>query len=72
MNLILHDPDISLPDEDGEDGEDDEDLEKNSYYGWDIDQWERNGPRDKDLTLPVMQENSVDHVIPVIVKVEDN
>ncbi|KIL64828.1 hypothetical protein M378DRAFT_564851 [Amanita muscaria Koide BX008] len=71
-NLILHDPDVSLPEEDEDEGEDDEDLGKDSYYGWDLDQWERNGPRDKDLTLPMMQENGVDRIIPVIVEVEDN
>ena len=70
--LILHDPDVSLPDEDEDEGEDDEDLGEDSYYGWDLDQWERNGPRDKDLTLPVVQENGVDRIIPVILEVEDN
>ena len=34
--------------------------------------WERNGPRDKDLTLPVMQENGIDRIIPVLLEVEDN
>lgn len=71
-NLILHDTDVSFPDEDEDEGEDDEDLGKDSYYGWDLDQWERNGPRDKDLTLPVMQESGVDRIIPVIIEVEDN
>ena len=71
-NLILDDPDVSIPDEDEDEGEDDEDLGEDSYYGWDIDQWVRNGPRDKDLTLPVMQANGIDRIIPVIVEVEVN
>ena len=71
-NLILHDPDISFSDEDEDEGEDYEDLGEDSHYGWDLDQWERNGPRDKDLTLPMMQENGVSHIIPVFVEVEDN
>ena len=68
----MDDPDVSIPDEDEDEGEDDEDLGEDSYYGWDIDQWVRNGPRDKDLTLPVMQANGVDRIIPVIVEVEVN
>ena len=71
-NLILHDPDISFSDKDEDEGEYYEDLGEDSHYGWDLDQWERNRPRDKDLTLPMMQENDVNHIIPVFVEVEDN
>ncbi|KAF8638146.1 hypothetical protein AX17_002419 [Amanita inopinata Kibby_2008] len=44
------------PDEIGED----------SYFGWDLDAWERQGPRDKDITLPAMQEVKLDSMIPLI------
>jgi hypothetical protein len=71
----LDDPDVSesFPDEDeGEGEDDDEDLRENSYYGWDLDQWERNGPRDKDLTMPDVLVDALDRTIPAIVEVEGN
>ncbi|KAF5384586.1 hypothetical protein D9757_007478 [Collybiopsis confluens] len=53
----VDEPEVSVSDEDmpGDD-EDSNSSFKNSYFAWDIDQWDdRQGERDKDLTLPENQ-----------------
>jgi hypothetical protein len=42
------------------------DLGKDSYFGWDISDWDRHGARDKDVTLPAELEAELDNIIPVI------
>lgn len=74
-NLTLEDPTVSIPDEDTDEDEDndsDSDLGEDSYFGWDIDIWDRQGERDKDVTLPAEQETELDNITPVIVEVEEN
>ena len=70
-NLI---PEVSIPDEedDNSDKDSDDDLGENSYYGMDIDIWERQGERDKDVTLSAKQEAELDSITPLIVEVQDN
>lgn len=74
-NLTLEEPTLSIPDEDADEGEgndSDDDLGEDSYFGWDIDIWDRQGERDKDVTLPAEQEAELDVIIPVIEEVENN
>ncbi|KAI6026988.1 putative casein kinase-1 hhp1 [Pisolithus marmoratus] len=61
-NPIPDEPTVSIPDED-EDGYGDDDLGEDSYYGTDIDIWDRQGERDKDVTLPAEQEAELDSII---------
>lgn len=68
-NPIPDEPTVSVPDED-EDGGGDDDLGEDSYYGTDIDIWDRQGERDKDLTLPAEKEAELDSVIPLIEEVQ--
>jgi hypothetical protein len=68
-NLILDEPEDLISDEDDDS---DDDLGKDSYYGMDIDIWERQGERDKDVTLSAKQEAELDSVTPLIVEVQDN
>ncbi|KAF8131414.1 putative casein kinase-1 hhp1 [Boletus edulis] len=77
--LALEEPNVSIPDEDedgdgdkDESGDCDDDLGEDSYFGWDIDIWDRQGERDKDLTLPAEQEAELDEITPVIGEVEEN
>ncbi|KAF8625846.1 hypothetical protein AX17_006742 [Amanita inopinata Kibby_2008] len=60
-------PEITVPDEEhsdnGHSGSDE--IGEDSYFEWDLDAWERQSPRDKDITLPAM------HMIPLIVEVQD-
>ncbi|KAF8550757.1 kinase-like protein [Imleria badia] len=68
-NLTLEEPTVSIPDEDAEKGRAKvhvSDLGKNSYFGWDICDWDRHGARDKDVTLPAELEVELDNIIPVI------
>ena len=70
--LVLEEPTVSTPDEDDdEDSDDDDDLGEDSYFGLDIDIWNRQGDRDKDLTLPAEQEADLDNIIPSIEEVEE-
>ncbi|KIO07689.1 hypothetical protein M404DRAFT_391933 [Pisolithus tinctorius Marx 270] len=62
-NPIPDEPIVSAPDEDM-DGDCDDDLEEDSYYGTDVDIWDRRGERDKDVTLPL------DSTTPLIEEVE--
>ena len=71
-NLI---PEVLIPaeEEDDDDNDDsDDDLGENSYYGMDIDIWERQGERDKDVTLSAKQEAELDGITPLIIEVQDN
>jgi hypothetical protein len=69
-------PEVSIPEGEDKDkgkGKGDETrLGENSYYGMDLDSWQRHGERDKDLTLPAQQEAELDNITPAIVEVEDN
>ena len=67
---ILDEPEVLIPDEDDDNGDDD--LGEDSYYGMDIDIWERQGERDKDITLSVPQEAELDSITPLIVEVQGN
>jgi len=49
---------------------DEEDLE-NSYFNWDIADWDIQGARDKSLTLPVEQLELADSSLPQIVEVTE-
>ncbi|PBK65322.1 kinase-like protein [Armillaria solidipes] len=44
-------------------------LKKDSYCEWDLDMWERQMERDKDLTLPIEQEVYLDSCAPLIAQV---
>ena len=70
-NLI---PEVVIPyeEEDEGDGDDDDSLGENSYYEIDIDIWERQGERDRDVTLSAKQEAELDSIIPPIIEVQDN
>ena len=46
-----------------------EDLGENSYWKIDIDIWNRQGERDKDLTLPPEQKVALNSCTPLIVEV---
>ncbi|TDL24370.1 kinase-like protein [Rickenella mellea] len=71
---IIDEPAFSDSDE-GElpdSNEDEDDLGENSYWATDIDMWNRQGNRDKDVTLPAILEAELDERTPVIVEVEGN
>ena len=70
-NLI---PEVSIPDEEdnNSDEESDHDLGEDSYCGMDIDIWERQGERDKDVTLSAKQEAELDNITPLIIEVQNN
>ncbi len=71
--FILDEPEVSIPDEDKGKGEDRGNyLGEDSYYGMDLDSWERHGERGEDVTLPAQQEAELDNITPLIVEVEDN
>jgi len=70
-------PEVLIADEedddrDEEDDDSDDDLREDSYYGMDIDIWERQGERDKDVTLSAKQEAEFDSITPLIVEVQEN
>jgi hypothetical protein len=69
-NLILDEPEVSIPEEDDDNSHDD--LGEDSYYGMDIDIWERQGERNKDVTLSAKQEAELDIITLPIVEVQDN
>lgn len=71
-NLILDEHEVSIPDEEEEDDDSDDDLGEDSYYGMDIDIWERQGERDKDVTLSAEQEAELDSITPQIAEVQGN
>ncbi|KAG9316103.1 putative casein kinase-1 hhp1 [Chiua virens] len=68
--VTLDEPIVSVPEEDEDDGSDEDD--EDSYFGMDIDIWDRQGERDKDVTLPAKLEFELDNIIPVIEAVEEN
>ncbi|PVF94673.1 kinase-like protein [Serendipita vermifera] len=55
---------------DGEDRDDTDQIPTNSYYSWDIGDWDINGQRDRDLTLPTDQEALLDSQMMEIIGVE--
>ena len=70
-NIIINEPEVSICDEDKDEvqGHIVDCLGKDSYYGMDIDAWERQEERDKDVTLPIEQQEVLDNIIPLIVEV---
>lgn len=68
-NLVFK---ILILNKEEEDDDSDDGLGEDSYYGMDIDIWERHGERDKDVTLPAKQEAELDSITPLIVEVQDN
>ena len=70
-NLI---PEVLIPDEEDNNSnkDSDDDLGEDSYYGMDIDIWERQGERDKDVTLSAKQEAELDNITLLIVEVQNN
>lgn len=67
----LNEPAVSIPggDEDGED-DDDDSIDGDSYCGMDIDIWERQGERDKDLTFPLALGATLDGCTSLIAEVK--
>jgi hypothetical protein len=73
FSTIPFEPEVSISDESEGKREDTYNhLGEDSYYGMDLDSWERRGERDKDVTLPAQQEAELDNITPLIVEVEDN
>ncbi|KAI0299208.1 kinase-like domain-containing protein [Russula brevipes] len=73
------DPDITPSedgvesDEEGDEGsEEEEESFSNSYFNWDIGDWDVQGARDRSLTLPIEQVELVDSSIPQIVEVTES
>ncbi|KAF8340935.1 putative casein kinase-1 hhp1 [Amanita rubescens] len=58
-------------DTESEDGGDEEEKFKNSYFNWDIADWDIQGARDRSLTLPIEQAEVADSNIPKIVEVTE-
>ncbi|KAN0093327.1 Protein kinase-like domain containing protein [Tylopilus felleus] len=68
-------PGVLISDEDTDEDKSsncDDDLGEDSDFGWDIDIWDHQGERDKDLTLPAEQEVELDKITPVIGEVEQD
>ena len=68
---IVHssEDDMESGDEDDE-GDEEEDLE-NSYFNWDIADWDIQGARDRSLTLPMEQVELAESSIPQIIEVTE-
>ena len=47
-------------------------MGEDSYFGWDIDVWNRQGEWDKDLTLHAEQEVELDKITLVIGDIEQD
>ena len=58
-------------DTESEDGDDEEEKFENSYFNWDIADWDIQGARDRSLTLPIEQAELADSSIPEIVEVTE-
>jgi len=67
-NVIVNEPEVSICDEDKVEGHTVYHLGEDSYCGMDIDAWERQGERDKDVTLPIKQE-VFDSIVSLMVEV---
>jgi len=67
------DTESDAEDDDDDDDDDDEGNQEedftNSYFNWDIADWDIQGARDKSLTLPVEQVELADSSIPQIVDI---
>ncbi|KAI6095397.1 hypothetical protein EDD16DRAFT_1733395 [Pisolithus croceorrhizus] len=61
-NPIPDEPTLSIPDQDQDSGGDG-DLGENSHYGTNTDIWDRQGERDKGVTLPGEHEVELDSII---------
>ncbi|KAF9220336.1 kinase-like protein [Gyrodon lividus] len=70
-NPILEEPTVFIPDKD-KDGDCDNDPREDSYYGMDIDIWDCQGERDKDVTLPAEQEIELNSLTWLIEEVQRN
>lgn len=72
-NPILEEPAVSIPEEgEGEGKHGDDDRGEDSYFGLDIDIWDRQGERDKEVTLPAEWKTELDNFIPLIEEVEED
>ena len=74
-NLALEEPGVLISDEDTDEDKSsncDNDLGEDSYFGWDIDIWDHQGERDKDLTLLAEQEVELNKITLVIGEVEQD
>ena len=71
-NPLSGEPEIEVVLSDDVDDDSDDTFSIGSYCGVDIDAWERNGERDKELTLPAKQESELDSRIPLIAEVQGN
>jgi len=58
-------------DHENDEGNEEEDFE-NSYFNWDIGDWDIQGARDRSLTLPIEQVDLADSSIPQIVEATRN
>ena len=67
VEIAHSEDDMESDDEDDEDDEE-ENLE-NSYFNWDIADWDIQGARDRSLTLPMEQVGLADSSIPRIIEV---
>ena len=68
---IAHSEDDTESDDDDDDESNEEESFENSYFNWDIADWDIQGARDKSLTLPVEQVELADSSIPQIVEVTE-
>jgi hypothetical protein len=57
--------------EDENDGDDEEEKFENSYFNWDIADWDLQRARDRSLTLPIELAELADGSIPAIVEVTE-
>lgn len=67
---IAHSEDDIESDHENDEGNEEEDF-ANSYFNWDIADWDVQGARDRSLTLPVEQVELADSSIPQIVEVAE-
>ena len=74
VTTAIKEPDclISSDDEEDDDEGSEDEIPKNSYFAIDIEMWDPQGDRDKDLTLPSDQEVELDGCIPLIVEVTED
>lgn len=67
---IAHSEDDMESDDENDEGDEEENLE-NSYFNWDIADWDVQGARDRSLTLPMELVELVDSSIPQIIEVTE-
>jgi casein kinase 1 delta len=67
---IAHSEDDMESDDENDEGDEEENL-GNSYFNWDIADWDVQGARDRSLTLPMEQVELADSSIPQIIEVTE-